>query len=66
VLDTPMTAANVPPDAIARVEAKTLHGRLPDLATLADTILFLCSGRNKSITGQSITVDLGMSNAHLV
>ena len=47
------------------VAGKTTHRRLPDLATLADTILFLCSCRNASITGQSLTVDLGMSNAHL-
>lgn len=62
-LDTPMTAANLSAGQIAAITAKTAHGRLPDLETLADTILFLCSAENRSITGQSITVDLGMSNA---
>jgi hypothetical protein len=66
VLDTPMTRANLSPDQIARVCGKTSAGRLPDLSTLAETILFLCSERNTSISGQSVTVDLGMSNAHLL
>lgn len=66
VLDTPMTASNLTPDQIAVVQGKTTLGRLADLGTVADTVLFLCSSRNRSITGQSITVDMGMSNASLV
>jgi hypothetical protein len=66
VLDTPMTAANLSADQIAAVSNMTPHGRLPDLDTLAELICFLCSPENNSITGQSITVDLGMSNVLLL
>lgn len=65
VLDTPMTRANLSGAQIASAAGQTLHDRLPDLDTLAETILFLCSQANKSISGQSIAVDLGMSNAKL-
>lgn len=66
VLDTPMTAANLTAAQLAAVCEKTRHGRLPDLATVAETILFLCSRANGAITGQSVTVDLGMSNNCIV
>lgn len=66
VLDTPMTRANLTQEQIATVSAKTSLGRLPDLATVAEAACFLCSADNRSINGQSITVDLGMSNAHLL
>lgn len=66
VLDTPMTRAQLSADQIAAVSAKTTLSRLPDLATLADTALFLCSANNRSINGQSLAVDLGMINASLI
>lgn len=66
VLDTPMTAANLSSEQIARVSNMTPHARLPDLETLAEMICFLCSPENSSITGQSIAVDLGMSNVLLL
>lgn len=66
VLDTPMTAANLSPEQLAGVKARTTLGRLPDLATVAEFICFLCSAENGSISGQSISVDLGMSNVHLL
>lgn len=66
VLDTPMTAAHLTVDQLAAVERKTTHCRLPDLGTVADLACFLCSDQNTSISGQSIAVDLGMSNAQLV
>jgi NAD(P)-dependent dehydrogenase (short-subunit alcohol dehydrogenase family) len=66
VLDTPMTAANLDPEQIAAVASMTPLGRLPDLDTLAELICFLCSPDNNSITGQSIAVDLGMSNVRLL
>jgi hypothetical protein len=66
VLDTPMTAASLSPAQIAAVADMTSLGRLPDLDTLAELICFLCSAENNSITGQSIAVDLGMSNVRLL
>ncbi len=66
VLQTPMTESNLTPEQIARVRAMVTAGRLPDLAAVADTVVFLCSHDNSSISGQSITVDLGMTNACLV
>ena len=66
VLDTPMTAENLSSAQIDMIRAKTTANRLPDLDTVAETILFLSSAENRSITGQSIPVDLGMSNAILV
>ncbi len=66
VLDTPMTAASLSPDQMESIRGKTTLHRLPDLASLVSTILFLCSGANTSISGQSITVDLGMNNASLL
>lgn len=65
-LDTPMTRTNLTPDQIAAIAAKTTLARLPDLASLAGLICFLGSADNSSISGQSIAVDLGMSNANLV
>lgn len=66
VLDTPMTQNNLSPAQIDVIRGKTTANRLPDLATVAETILFLCSAENRSISGQSIPVDLGMSHAVLV
>lgn len=66
VLDTPMTRANLTAEQVAAVSAKTTLGRLPDLTTLAQMILFLCSRDNQAISGQSIAVDLGMSNVSLL
>lgn len=66
VLDTPMARANLSAEQIAAAAGQTPHDRLPDLDTLAETILFLCSEANHAINGQSIAVDLGMSNAKLL
>lgn len=65
VLDTPMTRENLSAEQIAEVTGRTTLGRLPDLETLSETILFLCSAENAAISGQSLAVDLGMSNACL-
>lgn len=66
VLDTAMTAANLSAAQLEKVRSKTSLNRLPDLATVVSMILFLCSRDNHSITGQSVTVDLGMNNANLL
>lgn len=66
VLDTPMTAANLSAQQIARVASATPFGRLVSLTEIVSAVEFLCSERNTAITGQSITVDLGFSHARLV
>ena len=66
VLDTPMTRENLSAEQIAEVAGRTTLDRLPDLETLSETILFLCSAENAAISGQSLAVDLGMSNACLL
>lgn len=66
VLDTPMTAANLSAEQLATIRGKTGHHALPTLGSVAELVLFLCSLANDSISGQSIAVDLGMSNASLV
>lgn len=66
VLDTPMSLANLSPAQLSSVANKTKFGRLPDLGTVAAQIAFLCSAENRSISGQSIAIDLGLSNATLV
>jgi len=65
VTDTPMTHANMSFQQVTAVIAKTGHGRLADLDSVANAVLFLASEDNRSITGQSVTVDLGMTNACL-
>ncbi len=65
-LDTPMTRANLSNDQIDALAAATGHARLPDLATVVELTLFLCSPANASISGQSIAVDLGMSHAQRI
>lgn len=66
VLETPMTMKNLTTAQIDVIRGKTTTNRLPDLDTVADMILFLSSADNRSISGQSIPVDLGVSNAILV
>lgn len=66
VLDTPMTAQNLTPEQLARVAQATRFGRLPDLGSVAELVCFLCSPQNRSISGQSIAVDLGFSNARAI
>lgn len=66
VLQTPMTAANLSTDQIDLIKEKTTAGKLPEVETVAETVVFLCSMANTSISGQSLAIDLGMSNASLV
>lgn len=61
VTDTPMTRAALSSEQIAATESATGFGRLTDPSDVADTVLWLCSPANRSVTGQSITVDLGFS-----
>lgn len=66
VLDTPMTHANLGSEQLERVQSSTLHGQLPTLSAVAETVCFLCSAANTGATGQSVAVDLGFSNARII
>jgi 3-oxoacyl-[acyl-carrier protein] reductase len=63
VLDTPMTRAMLTPEQIDRVERMTPFGRLATPQDVAEMAEFLCSDRNRSITGQFVAVDLGFQHA---
>ncbi|WP_339873472.1 SDR family oxidoreductase [uncultured Brevundimonas sp.] len=66
VLDTPMTRAALSEEQIAATQGATLFDALPTPQAVASTIVFLCSSRNTSTTGQSIAVDLGFSHVRIV
>ena len=60
VTDTPMTRAVLSSEQIATTEAATGFNRLIEPRDVAEATAWLCSPANRSITGQSITVDLGL------
>ena len=66
VLDTPMTHAALAPEQVRRVAQATPFNALPTPEGIARLVGFLCSDQNTVVTGQSITADLGFSNARLV
>ena len=66
VIDTPMTRQNLSAEQLDRVQSATPFGRLASLASVAEAIGFFCSSANTGVTGQSVTVDMGFSNAHLL
>lgn len=63
-LDTAMTRAMLAPEQIARIENSTLFGRLANVRDVVETVEFLCSDRNGSVTGQMIAVDVGFRHVH--
>jgi NAD(P)-dependent dehydrogenase (short-subunit alcohol dehydrogenase family) len=65
-LDTPMTRAQLTSAQIESMKRLTPFNRLPDLNTLIELILFLCSDSNSSISGQSISVDLGAGHSYVL
>jgi len=62
VLDGPMTRANLSEDQLESVVSATDFGRLAEASDIAGLTLYLCSDAKRSITGQSIHVDLGFSH----
>ena len=66
VLDTDMTRAMLTPAQLQRVEDATLFGRLPEMSDVVAAALFFCSDANRSVTGQSLAVDLGLRNVRLL
>jgi 3-oxoacyl-[acyl-carrier protein] reductase len=63
VLDTPMTNSVLSKQQLADIKNSTGFGRLVTPAEIAQVVQFLCSDSNLGISGQSIVVDLGFSNA---
>lgn len=66
VLDTPMTHANLSATQFEKVENATLFKRLANVDDIASLSCYLFSKQNQAITGQSIAVDLGFSNARFI
>ena len=56
---TKMTRDNLSTEEIKNLEELIPTGRLQEAEEIADLCLFLCSPRNRSITGQTIPVDGG-------
>ncbi|MDE8345168.1 MAG: SDR family NAD(P)-dependent oxidoreductase [Acidocella sp.] len=65
-IDTPMTRDNLTAVQCERLAKATGFDRLVSLDDVVSVIEFLCSARNTGVTGQSMTVDLGFSHAHIV
>ena len=65
-IDTPMTRINLTAQQIGSVRSSTKFERLVTLDDVTALILFLCSLDNTGVTGQFISVDLGMSRVHLL
>lgn len=63
VLDTPMTNSVLSQQQLADIKESTGFGRLVTPLEIAHVVQFLCSESNLGISGQSIVVDLGFSNA---
>jgi 3-oxoacyl-[acyl-carrier protein] reductase len=63
VLDTPMTNSVLSQQQLADIKESTGFGRLVTPGEIACVVQFLCSDSNLGISGQSIVVDLGFSNA---
>ena len=66
VVDTPMTRDVLTDEQIGRFEEATGFGRLVGADDVANAVYFLVSAANTGITGQSIPVDLGYSNVHVL
>jgi len=66
VVDTPMTRDVLTLKQMDSFALATGFGRLITLADVANAVGYLVSPLNTGITGQSISVDLGYSNVHIV
>jgi 3-oxoacyl-[acyl-carrier protein] reductase len=60
-VDTRMTRSNNSPEVIANIQAGIPLGRLATPEDIADVAVFLCSKRNRYLSGQNIIVDGGYS-----
>ena len=56
---TDMTRKNLSDTEISKIEENIPTHRFQDASEIADMVAFLCSDKNKSITGQHIAVDGG-------
>ena len=60
-VDTKMTRANNTPELIERLRAGIPLGRLASPSDIAAVAMFLCSPKNRYLTGQNVIVDGGYS-----
>jgi len=58
-----MTNSVLNQQQLSDIKSSTGFGRLVTPAEIASVVQFLCSDSNLGISGQSIVVDLGFSNA---
>lgn len=65
-IDTPMTRAQLSREQIDQLCSMTPTGQLPNLADVCETVAFLCSPSNTSVTGQFVAVDGGFSHAKVL
>lgn len=66
VVDTPMTRSVLTEEQIKGFAEATPFKRLVSAEDVAGVVRFLCSSANRSVTGQSVAVDLGYSCGRLV
>jgi 3-oxoacyl-[acyl-carrier protein] reductase len=62
VIDTPMTRSVLTEEQMNSISTATGFNRLATPKDIAEAVFFLCSAMNNSITGQSLTVDLGFGH----
>jgi NAD(P)-dependent dehydrogenase (short-subunit alcohol dehydrogenase family) len=66
VIDTPMTRSVLTAEQVQGIAEATGFGRLATAVDVAEAVSFLCSSRNRAITGQSLTVDLGFGHVRKI
>ncbi|MBB4689571.1 SDR family NAD(P)-dependent oxidoreductase [Amycolatopsis jiangsuensis] len=58
---TPLLVSTQSPGAVARREAQSLLGSIPEPQNIADAVLYLLSPGAAAVTGQALNVDCGLS-----
>ena len=66
VIDTPMTRSVLTAEQVQGIAEATGFGRLATAVDVAEAVTFLCSNKNRAITGQSLTVDLGFGHVRKI